>query len=95
VGGCSAGGHIAAVLAHMARDAKISLIFQMLVVPVMDLHVFTPTGEVREECPYASYKELANTVPLSAVRMGWFHNQFLGSPRSTELDNVITTRFLV
>jgi acetyl esterase/lipase len=87
VGGCSAGGHIAAVLAHMCRDASITLAHQVLVVPVTDLHSFTSTGELRDDCPYNSYHELRDTVPLSAARMGWFHSKFLGNPRPKILDD--------
>lgn len=88
IGGCSAGGHIAAVLAHMCRDLSMPLALQLLAVPVTDLHSFTPTGKLKEDCPYRSYQELANTVPLSAARMSWFHSQFLGNPRPKELENV-------
>jgi acetyl esterase/lipase len=88
VGGCSCGGHLAAVMAHMCRDTGIPLALQLLAVPVTDLHVFTPTGELSPDCPYESYRELADTVPLSRARMAWFHNQFLGNPRPKELDGV-------
>jgi acetyl esterase/lipase len=86
VGGISAGGHLSAIVAHMARDNGISLAFQMLGVPVVDLSIFTPTGELRPDQPYESYRELFHTQPLSAERMSWFHNQFLGSPRPKEYD---------
>lgn len=69
----------------MCRDAGIPLAFQMLAVPVVDLHVFTPTGSVDPASPYDSYREMADTVPLSAARMGWFHNHFLGNPRPPAL----------
>lgn len=86
VGGISAGGHISAVVAHMCRDNGIPLAFQMLGVPVCDLSIFKPTGELRPDQPYDSYRELFHTQPLSAERMSYFHNHFLGAPRPKELD---------
>lgn len=50
VGGISAGGHLSAVMAHMARDAAIPLALhalQVLSIPCTDLDHFSPTG-VRE-----------------------------------------------
>lgn len=58
VGGASAGGHLAAVVGLKCRDAGIPLAFQVLHVPVCDMHVFTPTGELKKDCPYPSYREL-------------------------------------
>lgn len=87
VGGCSAGGHLAAVIAHMCRDESIPLAFQLLSVPVCDMHVFTPTGELRPDQPYASYREMEFTQPLPLARMSYFHDKFLGNPRPKELDN--------
>ena len=87
VGGCSAGGHLSAVIAHMCRDAKIPLAFQLLSVPVCDLHVFTPTGELRSDQPYESYRECFSTQPLPAERMRYFHDKFLGSPRPKKYDD--------
>jgi acetyl esterase/lipase len=95
VGGCSAGGHLSAVIAHMCRDAKIPLAFQLLGVPVCDLYVFTPTRELREDCPYESYRELFHTIPLPTDRMSWFHNHFLGCPRPAALENVKSETFFV
>ncbi|KAH8646241.1 putative esterase [Xylariales sp. PMI_506] len=87
VGGCSAGGHLSAVIAHMCRDQKIPLCFQLLGVPVCDMHVFTPMGELSPDCPYESYREMYYTQPLPTERMMWFHNKFLGCPRPKELDD--------
>jgi acetyl esterase/lipase len=86
IGGCSAGGHLSAVIAHMCRDASIPLAFQLLEVPVCDLSVFTPTGKLRPDQPYPSYHELEFTQPLPAERMSYFHNHFLGVPRPKEYD---------
>ncbi|KAK7533476.1 esterase [Phyllosticta citricarpa] len=87
VGGASAGGHLAAVVGLKCRDAGIPLAFQVLHVPVCDMHVFTPNGELREDCSYPSYKELWETVALSGERMTYFHNHFLGNPRPKEFEN--------
>lgn len=88
IGGASAGGHLAAVVAHMCRDEGIPLVLQLLGVPVCDLHVFTPTGELRADCPYESQHEMRHTQPLSVERMSYFHRHFLGQPRPAELENV-------
>ncbi|CZS96869.1 related to esterase [Rhynchosporium agropyri] len=86
IGGVSAGGHLAAVVAHMCRDASIPLAFQLLAVPVCDLHIFAPDGTSLPSQPYASYRDLANTQPLPLERMIYFHRHFLGNPRPKELD---------
>ncbi|KAI0177170.1 putative esterase [Pestalotiopsis sp. NC0098] len=87
IGGASAGGHLAAVVAHMCRDEGIPLVLQLLGVPVCDLHVFTPTGELKADCPYESQREMRYTQPLCVERMSYFHRHFLGNPRPAELDN--------
>jgi acetyl esterase/lipase len=86
VGGCSAGGHLAAVIAHLCRDEGIPLAFQLLSVPVCDLHVFDRNGKLLPDQPYESYRECEFTQPLPAARMSYFHNQFLGVPRPKDLD---------
>ncbi|KAL2065529.1 hypothetical protein VTL71DRAFT_3199 [Oculimacula yallundae] len=85
IGGVSAGGHLAAVLAHMCRDASIPLALQILAVPVCDLHIFAPDGTLLPSQPYDSYRSLANTQPLPLERMKYFHRHFLGNPRPREL----------
>ncbi|KAK9775639.1 putative Esterase [Seiridium cardinale] len=87
IGGASAGGHLAAVVAHMCREEGTPLAFQLLGVPVCDLHVFTPTGQLRPDCPYESQRALYHTQPLSSERMQYFHGHFLGDPRPAELEN--------
>jgi acetyl esterase/lipase len=87
VGGCSAGGHLSAVVAHVCRNGNIPLALQVLAVPATDLHVFTPEGKLRPDCPYESYRDMAYTQPLPQERMRWFHKAFLGNPRPAELDN--------
>ncbi|KAF2138779.1 uncharacterized protein K452DRAFT_276550 [Aplosporella prunicola CBS 121167] len=87
VGGASAGGHLSEVVAIMCRDEGIPLAFQLLVVPVCDMHVFTPTGELDPNCPYESYREMWNTAALPGERMSFFHKHWLGNPRPKQLDN--------
>ncbi|KAL7794644.1 esterase [Trichoderma afarasin] len=86
VGGVSAGGHLSTVIAHMCRDEGIPLAFQLLGAPVCDIHVFTPTGELRPDCEYESYREMYHAPPLPAERMMFFHKCFVGNPRPAELD---------
>ncbi|OAL36305.1 hypothetical protein AYO20_04463 [Fonsecaea nubica] len=85
VGGCSAGGHLCAVVAQVCRDQGIPLALQILTVPIVDLDVFSPHGSLREDQPYPSYTDLAETQPLPLERMEWFHRHFLGSPRPRHL----------
>ncbi|KAG4434569.1 hypothetical protein IFR05_009955 [Cadophora sp. M221] len=87
IGGVSAGGHLSAIVALMCRDASIPLAFQLLAVPVCDLHIFAPDGTLLPSQPYASYRDLANTQPLPLERMSYFHRHFLGNPRPKELDD--------
>ncbi|KAL6814285.1 putative esterase [Trichoderma sp. SZMC 28015] len=88
IGGVSAGGHIAAVIAHLARDAGYPLSLQVLAVPCVDLTgVFTRDGKIKADCPYESYRELFDTVGLPAERMMYLHRTFLGSPRPREYEN--------
>ncbi|KAI9730221.1 MAG: hypothetical protein M1834_005985 [Cirrosporium novae-zelandiae] len=89
VGGCSAGGCISAVIAHLCRDQQIPLRFQLLGVPVCDLHsMFTPEGEFdRESCPYESYREMEFTPALPAERMAYFCRHYLGVPRPRGSEN--------
>ncbi|KAH6661170.1 putative esterase [Truncatella angustata] len=87
VGGSSAGAHLAAIVAHMCRNEAIPLAFQLLGVPVCDLHVFTPEGELKEDCPYNSQREMYYTQPLPVERLQFFHRHFLGNPRPAELEN--------
>lgn len=90
IGGASAGGHLAAVLSHLCRDAQIPLRLQILTVPVCDLHsVFTPDGQFdRENCPYESYREMEFAPALPAARMAYFHRHFLGVPRPGPSEDV-------
>ncbi|MFG1946971.1 alpha/beta hydrolase [Nonomuraea sp. NPDC048826] len=65
--GDSAGGNLAAVAAWQARDAGLSLAHQVLVYPVLDARMDTP-----------SYREFARGHGLDAAEMAWFLRQYAG-----------------
>ncbi|MGH7788401.1 MAG: alpha/beta hydrolase [Candidatus Binatia bacterium] len=74
VGGDSAGGNLAAVVAQMARDRQgPSVIFQLLVYPATDAAFDTP-----------SYHENAEGYLLTTQDMRWFWNHYLNSPADAE-----------
>ena len=71
VGGDSAGGNLAAVMALMARDGDLPpLVFQLLVYPVTDLGM---THEL--------YARVTEGVPLTAKTMDWFIDHYLHGPK--------------
>jgi acetyl esterase len=65
VGGDSAGGNLAAVLARRARDEGIPVALQLLVYPVTDAAMDT-----------ASYQENATGYWLTRAGMEWFWGQY-------------------
>jgi len=67
VGGDSAGGNLAAVVAILARDAGVAIRHQLLVYPVTD---------VRTEHP--SYAENGEGYLLTADTMRWFTSHYVG-----------------
>jgi len=70
VGGDSAGGNLAAVMALMARDGDLPpLAFQLLVYPATDM------GMTHE-----SYQRVTEGVPLTARTMDWFIDHYLHGP---------------
>ncbi len=70
VAGDSAGGNLAAVVAQMARDLDgPPLVFQLLVYPVTNGHVFDT----------ASYQDNAEGYMLTAASMHWFWDQYAPS----------------
>jgi acetyl esterase len=70
VGGDSAGGNLAAVVALMARDrGGPRIAFQLLVYPVTDASFDT-----------ASYRDNAEGYLLTRAAMVWFWNHYLPSP---------------
>ncbi|MBM4418451.1 MAG: alpha/beta hydrolase [Chloroflexi bacterium] len=74
VGGDSAGGHLAAGVAQMARDQSgPSLAYQLLIYPVTDRDFTT-----------ASYVANAEGFGLTRTGMQWFWNHFVPQHRSHE-----------
>ena len=74
VGGDSAGGHLAALLALRGRDgAGPRACQQMLLYPVTDL-----------TCSQPSFDEFIHGVPLTAHGMRWFRDQFIGDADATD-----------
>ncbi len=71
VGGDSAGGNLAAVVAQMARDrGGPPIVFQLLIYPATDAACDTP-----------SYRDNAEGYLLTTADMRWFWNHYLsGSP---------------
>jgi acetyl esterase len=67
VGGDSAGGNLAAVMALMARDGALPpLAFQLLIYPSTDMMMTT-----------ASSQTVTAGVPLTSATMRWFIDQYL------------------
>lgn len=70
VGGDSAGGNIAAVMAIMARDAYLPPVgFQLLIYPVTDMGM-----------GHESYQRITEGYPLVASTMKWFVDHYLAAP---------------
>jgi acetyl esterase len=67
VGGDSAGGTLAAIVAHHARDVGARLCAQLLLYPVTDL-----AGS------YPSHEEHAHTHPIPKQVLDWFWSLYLG-----------------
>ncbi len=73
VGGDSAGGNLAAVVALMAKDrGGPSIAYQLLIYPVTDHSYDT-----------ASYRDNAEGYMLTKNGMEWFWNHYLSSPRDS------------
>lgn len=67
IGGDSAGGNLAAVLALMGRDGSAPrTMFQALLYPVLDL-----------VCDSPSYGRVTSGVPLTAATMHWFIDHYV------------------
>jgi len=83
VGGDSAGGNLAAVLCHEARERRLPRpALQVLIYPVTDL-----------SCASASYRTFADGYLLTAKAMAWFIEHYLGDtalasdPRASPLQS--------
>lgn len=72
--GDSAGGNLAAVSAWLARDAGLTLAHQVLLCPVLDAAMDTP-----------SYRAYAKGFGLDAAEMAWFLRQYGGDPLDPRL----------
>ncbi len=71
IGGDSAGGNLAAVIALMARDGAMAApCYQMLLYPVTDLSM-----------TLESYRRMAEGYALTAATMRWFRDLYLRDPR--------------
>jgi acetyl esterase/lipase len=85
VGGLSAGGNLAAVVALLARDDPSipKLVLQMLTVPCVDMRFIPIEGPCDPDVPYGSYikNEFAPCLPLNRIR--WFYNLWLGTDMGT------------
>jgi acetyl esterase len=73
IGGDSAGGHLAAVVAVRARDRGLPLALQALVYPATDAGLDTP-----------SFREHADVPNLTREVMHWFWDQFCPVERRAE-----------
>jgi len=70
VGGDSAGGNLAAVMALMARDGDLpKLAFQLLIYPATDMMMVTVSSQTVRE-----------GVPLTSDTMRWFIDHYLRDP---------------
>jgi acetyl esterase len=70
VGGDSAGGNLAAVMALMARDGNLPpLALQMLIYPATELTATQP-----------SYGRIVSDYPLTTTTVKWFRDHYLPSP---------------
>jgi acetyl esterase/lipase len=69
IGGISAGGHLACVLQHMARDANIELKLLIATVPVSADH---DLYQRPEDSPWPSFTEFSEAPTLNWERMRYF-----------------------
>jgi len=82
VGGLSAGGQLAAVVALLARDEQPpmpKLVLQLLVVPVVDARFVPIEGSADPGVPYKSLLENEYAPCLPLQRLRWFYNLWLGT----------------
>jgi len=80
VGGDSAGGNLAAVVALMARDAGLAVALQLLVYPVTDFSERRP-----------SYEENGQDYFLTADAMGWFEKHYAADPTDWRASPMLAT----
>jgi acetyl esterase len=71
VGGDSAGGNLAAVIALMARDGALPApVFQLLIYPATDMMMTSVSSQT-----------ITEGVPLTSATMRWFIDHYLGTPQ--------------
>jgi acetyl esterase len=71
VGGDSAGGNLATVMALMARDGTLPpLVFQLLIYPATDMAMTTVSSQT-----------ITETVPLTSKTMKWFIDHYMRGPQ--------------
>ncbi len=71
VGGDSAGGNLAAVMALMARDEALPPIgYQLLIYPAVEMTATQP-----------SYERITEGYPLTTATMKWFRNHYIAERR--------------
>jgi acetyl esterase len=74
VGGDSAGGTLAAVMSHQARDGAFPpLCFQLLIYPSLD-----------QRLGQASYRRVTSGVPLTTASVRYFQTHYLRGPADKE-----------
>lgn len=71
LGAVSAGGNIALILAHLARDSGIPLQLVTAGTPVID---DISTYETPEDSPFPSMTEMEHAPTLNWMRLEWFDN---------------------
>lgn len=88
IGGLSSGGLITAVLSHFARDSKIDLKLQLMIVPATDMR-YVPVSVhetrplTRDTCPYPS-AIFCSDLPWSPLsRESWFLKYYIGTDPDT------------
>ena len=78
IGGVSAGGHLAAIIAQRCLALQIPLKLQILTVPAVDLTALDEMWNIRPDCFYPSYAENAKAPLFPVERMQYFLKHFLG-----------------
>ncbi|KIH92866.1 hypothetical protein SPBR_02920 [Sporothrix brasiliensis 5110] len=100
VGGLSAGGCLAAVLAQMAAmdPTMPRLTLQVLIVPVTDAR-YVPLVAPKDDAelstlraPYDSYYDFAFAPMLPLARLAWFYRLWLGEDPDTHAKNAADVR---
>lgn len=81
IGGVSAGGHLAAILAQRCLAMGIPLKLQILTVPALDLHALADDWSIPPDCPYRSHAENQFAPGLNLQFAQFFMTHLLGPTR--------------